>query len=122
MEKYLDKFRENDCCDMESIQHFDDEFLRETIGMNNPILIRKCAAMREEMEDFKKEYAINKILYGRLVQYGIVTAAILCDQVKTKKDLKLKFKIENDKQCQFLWALVLKLEAQNDIEVQIEGV
>ena len=74
----------------------------------------------DEMNAFKNDYGINTILYDRLAEYGIVTAGILCDEVTEKGDLKLKFKINNELQCDFLWGLVRKLEDPND--AQLEGV
>eukprot|EP01083_Nonionella_stella_P180248 642235_1 len=37
MLRYFDKFVANDCCNMQAIRYFDDEFLSQDIGIKNKI-------------------------------------------------------------------------------------
>eukprot|EP01083_Nonionella_stella_P318308 1162763_1 len=52
--RYFDKFAENECCNMQSIRYFDDEFLSQDIGMKSKILrktfLRQCNKMVEQMD------------------------------------------------------------------------
>eukprot|EP01083_Nonionella_stella_P184173 667759_1 len=47
--RYFDKFAEDECCNMQSIRYFDDEFLSQDIGMKSKILrktfLRECNKM-----------------------------------------------------------------------------
>ena len=53
MEKYFDKFKENECCDMDSIELFDDDTLENEIGISSKIhrkkILKKCAVMKQDM-------------------------------------------------------------------------
>eukprot|EP01084_Bolivina_argentea_P201447 344334_1 len=117
LEKYMDKFKENDCCDMESIEFYDDDFLKTDIGIKSQIarkkFLAKCSKMKLEMDEFKNGYGITSILYERLAKYGIVTISILCDEIKRKNDLKYKYKITNENQCNLLWNVIQKQENLN---------
>eukprot|EP01084_Bolivina_argentea_P069597 126607_1 len=72
--------------------------------------LRKCDEMKKEMNRFKNEYGISSILYDRLAKYGIVTMNILCNEVEKKSDLRKKFQIFNDNQCNLLWSLIQQIE------------
>eukprot|EP01084_Bolivina_argentea_P054665 100248_1 len=118
MEKYIDKFKENDCADMESIPHFDDDDLKD-IGLKKILrkkFLAKCAMMKQEIDEFRNKYQIPSILNQRLAKYGVVTINILCGEVKDKKDLQLKYQITNERQCNLLWELIQQKENLNDIE------
>eukprot|EP01084_Bolivina_argentea_P052657 96719_1 len=130
MEKYFDEFKNNDCCDMSAIYIFDDDGLKTDIGIKSLMgrrkFLRKCDEIKKEMNRFKNECGISDVLYHRLEKYGIVTMNILCDEVKDKSDLKHKFKITNENQCNILWKLIQQIEnyqqnnsneiQQNDVE------
>eukprot|EP01084_Bolivina_argentea_P291708 501369_1 len=114
MDKYFDKFKKNECCDMDSIELFDVDILTEDIGITNKIhkkkFLKKCQKMKQDMDYFRDDVGIPSILYDRLAKYGIVTMGILCDEVKRKEDLKAKFIITNVNQCDLLWNIVQKNE------------
>ena len=120
MEKYLDKFKENDCCDMDSIELFDDDTLKDDIGIKNKIarkkFLKKCRQIKTDMDHFKDNYNIPFVLYERLAKYGIVTVSILCNEVKDKSHLKIKFKIENIDQCDLLWNIIQQHESIKQME------
>ena len=122
MEKYFDKFKENECCDMDSIELFDDEILLQDIGIKNKIVrkkfLKKCRKIKSEMDHFKDNYQIPPILYDRLAKYGIVTLGILCDEVKKISVLKIKYKITNVHQCDLLWNII----QENENMKQMEGI
>ena len=124
MEKYYDKFEENECNDLESIPLFDDEFLKDEIGIKNKILRKKflinCDKMNKEMIKFKTKCGINEYLYDQLSKYGIVTLTILCDSITNKKNLSAKYSVNNDNQCELLWKLKEKHENDN-VELPLEG-
>eukprot|EP01084_Bolivina_argentea_P057552 105157_1 len=110
MAKYFNKFQENDCCDMQSILYFDDDFLKDDIGIKNRIARKKfigeCNKMRKQMDEFQNDYGITAFVYDKLARYGIVTVPILCYEVKNIDDLKGKLKITNDNQCTFLLQII----------------
>ena len=122
MEKYFDKFKQSECCDLESIGLFDDDTLKEDIGIKNKIhrrrILANCKEMKVEIEKFKNNHGIPLILYERLAKYGIITLSILCNEVKEPTDLKMKFEIANENQCDLLWDVV----QQNENMMQLEGV
>eukprot|EP01084_Bolivina_argentea_P201449 344336_1 len=122
MEKYFDIFKENDCCDMECIMFFDDEGLENDIGIKSKMarkrFLKKCEETKKEMDKFKNEYGIPTLLYKRLAEYGIVTMYMLCNEVKEISDLKNKFKITNENQCNLLWNLVQQTE---NVQIEKEG-
>eukprot|EP01083_Nonionella_stella_P198988 730095_1 len=64
--RYFDKFVENECCNMESIRYFDDEFLSQDIGMKSKILrktfLRQCNKVVQKMDAFENNYGINEVL------------------------------------------------------------
>ena len=124
MEKYHDKFVKNECNDFESVQLFDDDLLKQEIGVENKILRKKflikCNEINNDMNEFRSACGINKFLYDKLSKYGIVTLSILCDLINDKQDLKIKYELENDNQCDLLWKLKKKYENEN-IEQQYEG-
>eukprot|EP01084_Bolivina_argentea_P314992 545634_1 len=124
MERYLIKFEENECADLESIQYIDDDVLKDDLGIKNTILrkrfLAQCRKFDDDMRIFKNEYGISDLLYHRLSKYGIVTVNILCDEIKNKNDLQYKYKIINNSQRQFLWSLIQRSE--NDTGLQTEGL
>ena len=81
MEKYFDKFKEKHCCDMDSIDLFDDETLENEIEIRIKLhrkkILKKCIEIKDEMQKFKNKYGIHELLYNRLTKYGIVTLNIL---------------------------------------------
>ena len=124
MEKYYQKFEENDCNDLDSIPLFDDDFLRDDIGVKNKILRKKflikCNTMNKEMKHFKDECGINEFLYKTLAEHGIVSLFILCDSIENKQDLQVKYLINNDIQRDLLWTLKEKYEFQG-ANAEFEG-
>ena len=54
------------------------------------------------MAKFKSDHGIPKLLYDRLVEYGIVTLGILCNEIRNRDDMKVKFMITNNNQCDLL--------------------
>ena len=116
----FDSFKENECCDMDSIELFDDETLRDDIGITNKIhrkkILKKCRQMKEEMDNFKDNLGIPTILYKPLAKYGVVTLSILCNEIKTKNDLKIKYKMTNENQCQLLWNIIQQNENMKTIK------
>ena len=122
MEKYFDKFKENECCDMDSIELFDDETLKDDIGIKNKIarrkFLKKCRKLKTDMDCFKDDYGIPSIVYERLAKYGIVTLNVLCEEVQKRNDLMIKYKMINENQCDLLWNII----QQNVNGYQIEGV
>eukprot|EP01084_Bolivina_argentea_P169035 293049_1 len=110
MQKYFDKFKENECCVMESIALFDDEILQKEIGIVAKIarktFLKHCKKMGMEMDQFKNQYNIPAVLYEKLAKYGIVTINILCNEVQNTDDLKKKFKIMDQMQCDIIWTVI----------------
>eukprot|EP01083_Nonionella_stella_P180089 641256_1 len=124
LENYTNKFQEHKCCDLEFVDMFDDDLLQNEIGINNKLLrkrfLKKCEKMKTDMDRFQNEYGISALLMERLSDYGLVTIKILCEEIKKESDLKDKYKINNEKQCNFVWKLTQKVENQD--EAQFEGV
>eukprot|EP01084_Bolivina_argentea_P207906 354631_1 len=119
MQKYFNKFKENELCDMESIELFaeftdedikNDDTLREQIGIQSVMLrkkfVRQCKKIKVDMNKFKNDYGISSVLHENLAKYGIVTINILCNEVVHKIDLKNKFNIGNNNQCDQLWCII----------------
>eukprot|EP01083_Nonionella_stella_P276721 940462_1 len=112
MSRYFDKFVANDCCNMQAIRYFDDEFLSQDIGIKNKIarktFLRQCSKMTRKMDEFENSYGIKEVLYEQLEKHGVVTVAILCKEVQSREDLKRKFKITKDHHCDLLLQIIQK--------------
>eukprot|EP01083_Nonionella_stella_P008266 23783_1 len=125
LETYADKFAEQSCNDLEFVDMFTDELLQNDIKMQNKFLrkrfLSKCVEMKDDMDRLKDECGISSVLYNRLAKYGLVTMNILCEEIKKQSDLKDKYQIDNDNQCNFVWQLIQKCENQNHDQVQAEG-
>eukprot|EP01084_Bolivina_argentea_P310372 537063_1 len=83
------------------------ELFEELNEENILYFVDQCKQMKNEMNKFKNEYGISSVLYEKLSKYGIVTIDILCNQVKDKNDLKTKFKITDNAQCDKLWNIII---------------
>eukprot|EP01083_Nonionella_stella_P095159 267098_1 len=118
MGRYFDTFVANDCCNMQSIRYFDDEFLSQDIGIKNKIVrktfIRECNKMAQRMDDFENNYGITSVIYQKLEKYGVVTIPILCEEVQSRDDLKRKLKITNDYYCDVLLQIIQKQSGGDD--------
>eukprot|EP01083_Nonionella_stella_P175354 610380_1 len=125
LETYADTFVEQCCNDLEFVDMFTDELLQNDIKMQNKFLrkrfLSKCVEMKDDMDRLKDECGISSVLYNRLAKYGLVTMNILCEEIKKQSDLKDKYQIDNDNQCNFVWQLIQKCENQNHDQVQAEG-
>eukprot|EP01083_Nonionella_stella_P048916 130524_1 len=112
MLRYFDKFVANDCCNMQTIRYFDDEFLSQDIGIKSKIarkaFLRECTKMTQRMDEFENNYGITTLIYQQLEKYGVVTIPILCKQVQSRDDLKRKFKITKDHHCDLLLQIIQK--------------
>merc|ERR1712129_103784 len=114
----------NDCWNIKDIEFFNDKYLQK-LGIKNEILrqrfLKQCERFKSEMNEFENGYGINKVLYKRLAQYGLVSLSILCNSVDCKDDLEQKYKITNVAQRDLLWNLIQTAEngTRND---QTEGV
>eukprot|EP01083_Nonionella_stella_P106944 309158_1 len=128
LEAYHDVFKQNECCDMESIRYFDDDILKNDIGVRSAVarkrFLAKCKQMVQEMDQFK-ERGISSVLYKQLNKYGIVTMDILCVTIKNKGDLKSVYGIERDADVNALWDMMKRNEINeiegnnnNDVDVQ----
>ena len=112
LDKYYDKFKENDCSDIRDIGYLleDEGFLKNEIGMKNPIERKRFLGEGQElkgrMDHFKSQYQIPIILHKNLAKKGIVTIDILCQEIQNKSDLKDKLDINNDNQQEFLWEII----------------
>eukprot|EP01083_Nonionella_stella_P318959 1168246_1 len=122
MDRYFDKFKENECCDMDSIQYFDDDTLKNEIGIGSTVarkkFLGKCEEIKVEMQDFKNNCGLSSLLYKQVAKYGIVTLDILCVEVKDKLSLANVYKIENTNAVDQLWDLIQNNKQDN----QNEGV
>ena len=111
MEKYLDAFRRNECSDIRDIGYLlnDEEFLKEEIGIRNPVergrFLGEGRELKKAMETFKTSN-IPSILIQKLSRFGIVTMDLLCHQVRSKSDLENKYNIHNETHCDLLWNLI----------------
>ena len=110
MDKYYDRFKENEYCDMDCIPLFDEETLEKDFGIMNKIhrkkFLNKCSKMKIDMDNFKNNYGIPSIVYDKLSKYGIVTINILCDEIKDKADLVNKYELDDENQRDLLWNLI----------------
>eukprot|EP01084_Bolivina_argentea_P102509 183632_1 len=106
MERYYNKFAENDVNYMESIAIFDDEDLQLHIGITSRMarkhFLNQCNEIIKQQRKFKNNYGIPALLYNRLVQYGIVTMNILCNEIRERADMNDTFEYVNHKQCDLL--------------------
>eukprot|EP01084_Bolivina_argentea_P318796 552951_1 len=131
LEKYFSKFEENSCCDIRDIEYLvnDENFLQKDIGMKNTIerqrFLGESRKLKHNMDLFKNAN-ISSILLVKLSKFGVVTFDILCNEIESKLDLKNKFKIYNDNQCDLLWSSINShLNPQknyNQQQYQQEGV
>ena len=112
MTRYLDAFKENECCDMDCIELFDGETLRDEIEIKSAIarkkFLKKCGEMKTEMDKFKTQYGISSVLYKRLAKYGLVTLDILSMEIQNEDDLRSKYDIHGQQDIAFLWRLIQK--------------
>eukprot|EP01084_Bolivina_argentea_P102510 183633_1 len=122
MERYFTKFAENDVNYMESIAIFDDEDLQHHIGITSRMarknFLNQCKCIVNQQQEFKNNYGIPALLYNRLVQYGIVTMNILCNEIRERADMNDTFEYVNHKQCDLLWDLIQKQENMSEIAVE----
>eukprot|EP01083_Nonionella_stella_P048915 130523_1 len=122
MLRYFDKFVANDCCNMQTIRYFDDEFLSQDIGIKNKIarktFLRECSKMAQGMDEFENNYGITTVIYQKLEKYGVVTIPILCEEVQSCDDLKRKLKITNDYHCDVLLQIIQKESGGDDAVVK----
>eukprot|EP01083_Nonionella_stella_P286188 974030_1 len=69
LEKYKNKFKEHECCDLEFVDMFDDELLQNEIGIDNKLLrkrfLKKCHKMKTDMDRFQNQYGISALLMER---------------------------------------------------------
>ena len=124
MTKYLDAFKENECCDMDCIELFDGETLREEIGIKSAIarkkFLKKCGEMKTEMDKFKTQYGISSVLYKRLAKYGLVTLDILSMEIQNEDDLRSKYDIRGQQDIAFLWRLIQRNTCNESNDKQSE--
>ena len=122
MDRYLAAFQANECADMDSIELFDDETLKEEIGIRSSIarrkFLKKCNEMTAEMKRFKTECDISSLLYKKLAKYGLVTLDILSVEVQRKQDI-LKFAIHALQDVDLLWTLIQR-NTSNDNQQSLE--
>merc|ERR1712087_92326 len=110
MEQYFIKFDECEYADMELISHFDNETLKDEIGITKALhrkkFLQKCSEISVRMENFRAEHGISAILHQKLASYGVVTKDILCAEVAVESDLLCKFNITCAKDRTLLWRIV----------------
>eukprot|EP01083_Nonionella_stella_P097258 273362_1 len=114
LEKYFEKFKENECCSMRDCEYLlgETDFLKDDIGIKNPIhrkkLLGELAKLKYRMDEFKMcmNNIIPEVMVLRLLDFGIVTMDILCNQVKKKSDIRNKLRINNNCQCNLLWNII----------------
>eukprot|EP01084_Bolivina_argentea_P036913 68237_1 len=112
LEKYFEKFKENECCDIRDIEYLmeDIDFLKNDIGIKNPIhrkkLLGESNKLKNKMNAFKDTTLIPPVLLQKLIKCGIVTMDILCSEIEKKSDLKKKLGIVNKNQLELLWQIV----------------
>eukprot|EP01083_Nonionella_stella_P169059 572378_1 len=109
LEQYFDKFKENECHDIRDLEYFDEDFIKNEIGIKSPIqrrrFIGECKKFKVQMDEFKQLNSIPPMLLMKLQTFGIVTMYILCQEVQQELDLKNKFGL-GDTQCQLLWNII----------------
>eukprot|EP01084_Bolivina_argentea_P292472 502805_1 len=122
LEKYYKNFEKNECADIRDIKYLiDDEFLQNDINIKVKIHRRKfimeATELTKQMDSFKnpKLSLIPAILTQKLADYGVVTMDIMCEEVTNKSDLRYKFNIQENKQCDLLWNVVQKQFYNNDM-------
>ena len=112
LDQYFENFKKNDCCNIQDVEYiiYDEDFLKNDIGIKNPIhrkkIIGEGKKLNDKMKVFKDSTMIPSILLHKLSKQGIVTMDILCNEVKNKHDLKNKLKIENENQRNLLWNII----------------
>ena len=122
LDKYYNKFAENECNDIRDAQYVDENMLRNDIGMRTIECRRflgKTQELKNDMDTFKSSNIIPSIIIKRLAEFGIVTMDILCAEIQDKSHLKSKLNITNDNQCDLLWNIIEnQSQFQSNINVE----
>ena len=114
--QYMKKFEKVDCADIRMVEHFDDEFFKDTLGIKNPIhlkLFKKyIQQFNNEANNFKKTLIKSdkpklKHYVLKFEKQGVITWSILSEKCKTKNDLKNVFEIENEEHLNALYKLIV---------------
>jgi len=129
MEEYFEALRKADC-DISYLEDFDDhshETLKEDLGMASILkrkkFLRECAKFSEEMKDLEarmREHHISVLTAKRLQKFGILTMAILAEEIEQKSDLWMKYGIADQKQCNLLWKMI-RIELNPQLQRQNSG-
>ena len=114
---YLEKFESVDCADIRMIEHFDSEFLKDTLNITNPIHIKLLSKYFKQFNDasaiFKKHLIESKKpnLKHYILQFeakGVITWSLLSKCCTDKNSLKTMFEIENVEHLEALFGLITK--------------
>eukprot|EP01083_Nonionella_stella_P000945 2698_1 len=112
LDKYFHAFKANECCDIRDVEYLvnDTEFLKNDIGINNPIhrkkLMGEIVKLKKEMDEFNDMNIIPIVLMHKLLKHGIVTLHILCTEIQQKSDLQQKLGIQSQSQRELLWNII----------------
>merc|ERR1712087_338904 len=107
--------------DIRMIEYFDDEMLKEEIGIRNLIhrklLLQQCADLKYEMAQFK-EWLVQRVQLRRYLPVfesaGLITMADITHQINASSDWALKLKIVNRSHQQTLWRELCAYEGANN--------
>lgn len=111
LDNYFQKFQDKDVaniCYLPDLIIDDDKFLEIEIGLKHihrKVFIRKAKDIIDEMNIFKQK--VGEYLFDELSKkYGIITTNILCKEVEDINDLRYKFNLKDERQCNLLWTII----------------